>query len=89
MQQMEVPVLMKQYLDASATKGTMLRKGAGKIKHLEVRQLWCQAMVEKYNIEVLKIPRKMNLADALTHAVPRRSMDLFLEAVNVYISTEP
>ena len=49
---------MKQYLDASATKGTMLRKGAGKIKHLEVRQLWCQAMVEKYNIEVLKIRRK-------------------------------
>ena len=75
---------LTQYIDASAAKGTMLRTRAGKIKHLEVRQLWCQAMVEKYCIKVQKIPRKYNLADVLTHAVSRRCMDLFYEAVNMY-----
>ena len=87
--EMQIPVTVKQYLDASAAKGTMMRKGAGRIKHLEVRQLWCQAMVEKYEISVLKVPRKLNLADVLTHAVPRRCWSLFLEAVNVYLSAEP
>ena len=87
--QLHTPVQITQYIDASAAKGTLLRKGAGKIKHLEVKQVWCQAMVEKYSIEVLKIPRKQNLADVLTHPVPRRCMDLFHDATNVYTGTEP
>ena len=87
--QLDIPVQITQYIDASAAKGTLLRKGAGKIKHLEVKQVWCQAMVEKYFLEVLKIPRKQNLADVLTHPVPRRCMELFHDATSVYISTEP
>ena len=87
--EMNVLVKMTHYVDASAAKGTTLRKGAGRIKHLEVRQLWCQAMVEKYCVEVLKIPRKQNLADVLTHAAPRRCWELFHDAVNIWTSTEP
>ena len=50
--QMGVNVGMTRYLDASATKGTILRRGAGKIKHLEVRQLWCQRAVDRYCIKI-------------------------------------
>ena len=87
--EMKIPVTMRHYVDASAAKGTILRKGAGRIKHLEIRQLWCQSMVEKYSLEVLKISRKVNLADVLTHAVPRRCLNLFHDAVHVYLSAEP
>ena len=87
--EMSIDIKMKLYVDASAAKGAILRKGAGRIKHLEVRQLWCQAMVEKYGIEVQTIPRKINLADVLTHAVPRRCLNLFHEAVNIYLTAEP
>ncbi len=74
---------MCHYVDASSAKGTILRKGAGKIKHLEVRQLWCQWAVERYDIEVRKIPRKANIADCLTHAIKERELRNFLGAVGV------
>ena len=80
---------MKHFVDASAAKGTILRKGAGKIKHLEVKQLWCQHAVEKYKVEIIKIPRGQKLADNLTHGVGKRSMELFHEAVNVIVRGEP
>ena len=87
--QLGMIVRMKHYLDASAAKGTMMRRGAGKIKHLEVRQLWCQHAVSKYDIEIVKIPRAQNLADNLTHPVGRRNLELFLEAIGVDIRGEP
>ena len=52
-------------LDANATIGMIHRQGAGKIKHLDIRTLWIQECVLKDNIKVTKIPRSMNLADAL------------------------
>ena len=36
--QIGIPVRTKLYIDASAAKGTLMRRGAGKKKHLEVRQ---------------------------------------------------
>ena len=70
-------------------KGTLLRRGAGKIKHLEIRQLWCQHAVDKYHIEVLKIARKMNLADSLTHVIGKRELTLFREATGISVGEEP
>ena len=87
--QMGVDVGMTHYLDASAAKGTILRRGAGKIKHLEVRQRWCQHAVDRYCIKIVKIPRKQNLADTLTHGVNSRGLQLFHEAVGVWIGNEP
>ena len=87
--QMGISVRMTHHLDASAAKGTMMRKGAGKIKHLEVRQLWCQYAVEKYQVEVVKIPRRLNLADSWTHPINKRGMALFHEAVGIRVSEEP
>ena len=53
--------------DASAAVGVVQRKGAGKIKHLEVKQLWVQEHEKKRNIKMVKIPREINWADLLTH----------------------
>ena len=89
LEQMGIPVRIRLYLDASAAKGTLLRRGAGKIKHLEIRQLWCQHAIERYQIEVTKIMRKSNLADCLTHVIGKREQSLFLEAIGVKITEEP
>ena len=80
---------MRLYIDASAAKGILMRRGAGKIKHLEIKQLWCQRAVDRYGIEVVKIPRGSNLADSLTHPVGKRELALFHEAVNVRTPEEP
>ena len=66
-----------------------MRRGAGKIKNLEIRQLWCQHAVDKYGIDVVKIPRKVNLADCFTHVIGKRDLALFHEATGIKIVEEP
>ena len=65
----EIPV-MEHWVDANATIGMVHREGSGQLKHLHVRTLWVQEAVRAYKIEVKKIPRTSNCADALC-SVPR------------------
>ena len=83
LEQLGVNTGLVHYIDASAAKGVMMRRGAGRTKHLEVRQLWSQHMVDRFRVEVVKIPRRLNLADNLTHAVSKRAIELFREAVGL------
>ena len=54
--------------DSSASHGTLNRLDAGRVKHLETRQLWLQEKVYNRSVEVKKVDREHNWADALTHA---------------------
>ena len=89
LEQIGIRTSIAHYIDASAAKGTMLSRGAGKVKRLEVRQLWCQHAVERYGIRVIKIPRKINLADTLTHPVNKKELRLFYDAIGCDIRPEP
>ena len=60
--------------DSSAVKGILARRGCGKVKHLEVKQLWLQEQVRSGKIEFQKISRKNNLCDALTHHYTREEV---------------
>ena len=65
--------------DASAAKGIASRRGLGRVRHIEVNQLWVQEKVSTGEIIVQKIGTKDNLADALTKhvdAAPARIKDL-------------
>jgi hypothetical protein len=53
--------------DASAARGMLLRRGSGKVKHLTAKQLWVQEIVKSYSVDIIKIDRKVNWADVLTH----------------------
>jgi len=53
--------------DSSAAKGIVSRVGCGKVKHLEARQLWVQEVVKQKRLQVRKVPREINISDALTH----------------------
>ena len=55
--------------DASAAKGIASRRGVGKIRHIEVSQLWIQEKVADSTIELIKVHTRDNLADALTKYV--------------------
>ena len=52
--------------DASAAKGIAMRRGLGKVRHIEVNQLWFQEKVTERIIEIKKVKGEDNLADALT-----------------------
>ena len=53
--------------DSSASVGIAHRAGTGRVKHLSIRQLWVQERVANEEVVFKKIPRSVNLSDALTH----------------------
>ena len=53
--------------DSSANHGIAHRQGSGRIKHLEIRQLWLQEKVHLKELDFTKIPRLENIADMMTH----------------------
>ena len=50
-----VEVGIQLYTDASTAQGITKRKGIGKVKHIEVNQLWIQDRVRKGDIEIEKV----------------------------------
>ena len=53
--------------DSSANHGMIQRQGAGKVKHLGVRQLWLQQQAEIGACVHQKVPRLENFSDIATH----------------------
>ena len=54
------------YTDSSAAKGIASRRGLGKVRHIEVNQLWLQDQVHSGKITLTKIAGTDNCADILT-----------------------
>ena len=52
--------------DSAACRGTVHREGSGRLKHLQVRQLWIQSHIKDGRLNFTKIPRALNTADAMT-----------------------
>ena len=64
--------------DASAAIGMTRRRGVGKVRHIEVKELWVQDMVQSGKVYIHKVEGVNNIADILTKYVNR---DKLLEAV--------
>ena len=58
--------LIKLGTDSSAAKSFVSRRGLGKMRHLEIRELWLQAEVEQGRLEVHKVKGDQNPADLMT-----------------------
>ena len=63
----ESPIAIKS--DASAAIGISSRLGIGKVRHIEVTQLWVQEKVANREIAIHNVATEDNLADSLTKAV--------------------
>ena len=70
--------------DSSAAKGTMTRRGSGRIKHLTAKQLWIQEAIKNYGIEITKISREVNSSDLLTHQCPKTDFEGHLKRLNIF-----
>ena len=64
--------------DASAAKGIAMRRGMGKIRHIEVSQLWVQDRVARGDIKVTKVDGTKNIADHLTKYLTRDGIEFHL-----------
>ena len=59
-----------------------MRKGLGKVRHLETNQLWIQDRVRKGDLTITKVPGEENIADALTKYVSRDQIVWHMDQVN-------
>ena len=73
--------------DSSAAKGIASRRGLGKVRHVEVNQLWIQDKVAKGEIELVKIPGNENVADALTKAIESEKITWHMSRVNLHLKS--
>ena len=76
-------IMLELRTDASAARGVVERVGAGKVKHLSVKQLWAQDKVAKGEMRIFKIPREINVSDVLTHHWTTAEGEKFLPAMGV------
>ena len=66
-EEFEEPMGLEIRTDSTAARGIIQRSCSGRIKHLQVKQLWVQERETKRDLHVAKFPREKNVADLLTH----------------------
>ena len=83
-----INVAIEIEIDAKATVGMVSRQGLGKMKHVEVHDLWIQGAIKRGRVSVKKIPRAINTADLL--ASPSKSEDIkkFMKELNFEIKED-
>ena len=77
----------KDYLkcDASAAVGIVKRRGLGRIRHIDVTQLWLQEKVAEGVIEITKVNTKENVSDGLTKGVSGSEVSWLMSQVSQHV----
>ncbi len=71
--------------DSSAAKSFVCRRGLGKLRHLQIRDLWLQTEVRDGRLEVRKVLGTQNPADLMTKILGLKDIQSRLEAMEVYM----
>ena len=78
----EIEVKLTLKSDASAAIAIASRRGLGKVRHIEVCQLWLQEKVRSEAIKVVKVGTHENVADAMTKYVGSEILKRHLRDTN-------
>ncbi len=65
--------------DSTAAKAMASRRGVGKVRHIEVAELWIQDKVSSGAMRVYKVKGTENPADALTKSVGKDELHVHCE----------
>ena len=69
--------------DSSAAKSFVSRRGLGKMRHLEIRDLWLQKEVNEGTVKVFKVRGIENPADLMTKVLGIKDIDERLKMMNL------
>ena len=70
---------IKIYIDSSAALGVIQRKGIGKIRNLDVADLWLQKAARDKKLEIYKIDGIYNEADLFTKPLTTQGISAIME----------
>ena len=74
-------------VDAHATIGTLHRRGLGKLRHVEVEELWLQQEISKNNISISKVKGTENTADLGTKPLKKDAADYLMKKMGFEVPT--
>ena len=63
------------FIDAKATMGIINRQGLGKVRHIEVQDLWLQGAVKSKRVTLSKVKSEENVADLMTKPLTANEID--------------
>ena len=69
--------------DSSAARGIVQRQGPGRLRHLDIRELWMQEYVRRKRAEVVQVPTEINVADIGTKPLPQARLEALLRMLPV------
>ena len=71
--------------DSSAAKSFVSRRGLGRMRHLEIRDLWLQKEVNEGKVEVSKVRGDENPADLMTKVLCVRDIEVRLRKLSIRV----
>ena len=74
------------YGDSSAALAIAKRKGAGKLRHINISCLWIQEVQGSKQLELRKVLGTENPADIMTKHLPRLSLDKCMKQLSQHHS---
>jgi hypothetical protein len=74
LREMGIDLKLLVHTDSDACRGTCHRTGLGRLKHLQIEELWLQKALEEKRLHLVRVPRDLNPADCLTKFVPQSEM---------------
>ena len=81
-----VPLPVRLYTDSTSALGTACKRGAGKIRHIEIGSLWLQQVVAEKKIAIAKIDGKKNPPDILTKFGERSMLEMVIKKLSLSYS---
>ena len=85
---LQVRILMYFYLDSSAARGVLSRKGVGRLRHLSCRVLWLQNLVGEKMLQVKAFFRTINPADVSTKRLSIARLESLMYLFGVWNTTQ-
>ncbi len=73
------------FVDSSAALGVVNRRGAGKLRHVKVGELWIQEACESGELRYRKIKGTSNPADMLTKSLTALDIARYMEFIGIVL----
>ena len=80
---LDMHMRIRLHSDATAAIGIARRRGLGKLRHLDVEDLWCQEKVRDKTIEISKVLGTDNPADVFTKYVDSATLQKALKRMGL------
>ena len=76
----------EEHVDSSAALGVVGRRGAGKLRHVRVGQLWVQQKNEEGELRYKKVKGTENPADAMTKALVQADIERYMTMISLQVA---